>query len=174
MPIVTSSFTLALPPKCGCIWVLSALPASDVVLGRRANQHILVPGRVDGLPSITCVRSVDSVLLSYWSNRDKLGPTRVGPVDVLIDLAKQCEDFKRFIDRYLDHHAGLVQRIFALYESDHVVRTDKIGPDMARVFKEIGIGFNASVLREFPVRNQTWDKPRWPRGLKKRVIEAEA
>ncbi len=174
MPIVTRSFTLALPPKCGCSWVLAALPASDVVLGRRANQHILVPGRVDGLPSITCVRSVDSMLLSYWSNRDKLGPARVEEVDALIDLAKQFEDFEKFIDRYLDHHAGLVQRIFALYESDHEVRTDKIGADMARVFKEIGIEFDAAVLREFPVRNQTQDKPRWPRGLKKRVIEATA
>lgn len=174
MPIVTPSFTLALPPKCGCSWVLSAIPASGVALDPRANQHILVPGRVDGLPSITCVRSVDSMLLSYWSNRDKLGPARVGAVDVLIDLVKQCEDFKKFIGRYLDHHVGLVQRIFALYESDHAVRTEKIGPDMARVFKVIGIGFNASLLRDFPVRNQTEDRPRWPRGLKKRLIEAEA
>jgi len=114
------------------------------------------------------------MLLSYWSNRDKLGPARVGAVDVLIDLVKQCESFGQFIRRYLDHHVGLVQRIFALYESDHVVRTDKIGADMARVFKEIGIEFDAVALRDFPVQNQTQDKPRWPRGMKKRVVEAEA
>jgi 3-methyladenine DNA glycosylase Tag len=114
------------------------------------------------------------MLLSYWMNRNKLGAARVEEVDALIDLAKQYEDFRKFIDRYLDHHVGLVQRIFALYESDHVVRTDKIGADMARVFREIGIEFDAAVLRDFPVRNQTEDKPRWPRGLKKRVIEATA
>ena len=174
MPIVTPSFTLALPLKCGCTWVLAALPAAGVAIGPRANRHLTFPGHVEGLPSITCVRSVDSMLLSYWLNRNKFGAARVEEVDVLIDLAKQYEDFKKFIDRYLDHHVGLVQQIFALYESDHEVRTDKIGADMARVFKEIGIEFDAAVLREFPVRNQTQDKPRWPRGLKKRVIEATA
>ena len=114
------------------------------------------------------------MLMSYWMNRDKLGPALVEPIDRLTCLAKRFDSFKDFMIAYLDDHCGLVKEIRQFYPADFAADTDCIGRDLANIFCDIGVQFDSDVLRRYPKANETADKPRWPKGMKKRVLEAEA